>query len=147
MVQRVADDHVARACKRREHAEIRHVAGTEQQRGVVAAEQREFRFEIFVQRQVAADQPRTPGRGAVALRGSNGGLDDARISRQVQIVRACEHQDVASADLHARPLHALDAAQIPIQPRLAQRVEFAVREPVQSRTHFAGLGQRRVRFR
>ena len=84
----------------------------------------ELGLECFVQREIAVDEPRSGGRGAELRRRRLCRGDHARVSREVQIVRAGEHETLAAVDPHARRLASRDAPHAAVERALPQRLEL-----------------------
>src|SRR5262245_28847097 len=66
VVQGIAEDVVARADQRGDRADVRLVAGDEQQRGLGALEARELGLDLGMQREVAGDESRRAGAASPA---------------------------------------------------------------------------------
>ena len=110
VVERIGDDQVACPGKRRDHAEVGHVAGVEDEGRLPAQEVRELGFEGLVDVEVAVDEARAARRAAELARRAYAGLHDLGVMREVEVVAAREEQHLPTVDGHARSLGALHDA-------------------------------------
>jgi hypothetical protein len=114
VAQRVGDDDIAFPHQRRDHPEVRHVAGVEGQRGLGAQELGELLLERLVGGEVPVDQARPAGRAPQLPRRASGGLRHLGMARQVQVVSAGEEQYLAPVDAHPRALGPVENPHAPI---------------------------------
>jgi hypothetical protein len=91
------DGRVARG-ERGDGTEVGLVARREGETGLLAEEAGEELLEALVELGRAVEQARAGHRGAVLLDGVAGGLDDARMARQAEVVVGAEHEDALAVD-------------------------------------------------
>ncbi len=123
VVQAVAEDRVALAGERRDRADVGHVAGREDDRGLGALESRDGVFEFAVDGHRARDEPRRAAAGAVFIGRRLRRLDQFGMVGEPEIVVRAEADVVGAVHPHVRALGALDGHGPPQQARLRQLVE------------------------
>ena len=121
VVELVGEDDLAAPRERRHDAEVRQVAGAEQQRALRPLERREPLLEPPVQRHVARHEPRRPRARAPAHRRVRRRLAHARVVGEAEVVVRAEQQDGLAVEDHARPLRTAHHAHAAIQ---AERFEL-----------------------
>ena len=90
VIELVAEDRGAARRERAGQAEIRHVAGREDECPFAPGESREFLLERLMLRLVTGDQVRGARADAVHARGADEGLDDLRMRGKPQVIIAAE---------------------------------------------------------
>jgi hypothetical protein len=100
MIQAILRDHVVAFGQRRNHTEIGHEAGGEQERALGADKLRQFLLERVMRAAVAGDEMRRPGahaiaRGPLLERGNH-----ARLIRQPQIIVTAKRQQANALYYH-----------------------------------------------
>ena len=125
VVQAIAVDRRLARGERRDQAEVRHVAGREQDRPLAPGPGGEFLLERLVLRLVAGDQVRGAGADAVHARRGDESLDDPRMRGEAEVVVA--------AEVHAGPAVEHDVGGVRVAaahraPLPAQAAGIEVRE-------------------
>ena len=120
MIEPVGEHRVAASGERGHDAEVRHVAGREQQRARQVHESRQRRLERVVRRGVAEDQVRSTRAHAVTLRALARRRGEPRIRGESQVVIAAKRHDCAAIDHDVRALRRLQHAPPAQQPLPSQ---------------------------
>src|SRR5690606_14668144 len=90
----VHDDDVARPGKHRKDADVREIPAAEHDRLRARLELGETLLELAVERMVAGDESGRAGARAVAARCVDARFDDARITREAEVVVARERDEL-----------------------------------------------------
>jgi hypothetical protein len=112
VVARVGDDRVARREDRPERADVRLVAGREDDRVLGAHPVGELALELEVQRRRAVEQARAGQPGAEAVEGGLRAGDDALVAGQPEVVVRAEHDPLGALHLHDRARGPLEDAEV-----------------------------------
>jgi hypothetical protein len=96
MVERFAEQRRTSRAERRQHRQVRHVAGAEIQRlrlwDVRRQPARQFVLELRMRQRMAADQVRCPAARTVAMRAFGQRVRDRAVIGQAQVVVAAERE-------------------------------------------------------
>ncbi len=115
VVERVGEHGVAGAGERPDRAEVREVAGAEQDAVFAAFESRQALLQAPVDRHRPGHKPRCAGADAPAHRGLRRCLAHARIVGEAEVVVRAQQQHRLAVEQHARSLRPEDRAQAAAQ--------------------------------
>ncbi len=124
MVGGVGDHRVARPQQRAQRADVRLVAGREDDRVLGAHPLGELALEVEVQVDRAVEQPRAGEAGAVALERVARALDHPRVAGQPEVVVGAEHDALGALHLDDRRGGRLEPAEVGQQVGLAGGAEL-----------------------
>ena len=102
MRQRIEQDPVLWRQQGRNHRQIRQISRAERNRVRHALEDGELLFHLVMQIDGAGEQPDTAGSGAVLADGVDGGIVDAGVPNQTEVVVGGQHQHLAPLGLNHR---------------------------------------------
>jgi hypothetical protein len=126
VVELVGEDDLTAARQRRDHADVRQVARTEEQRRLRALEVGQALLQAPVHGHRARHQPRRPGADAPAHRGVGRRLAHAGVVREPQVVVRAQQQHGLAVEHDARALGAADHAHAAIEPELLELLKALV---------------------
>ena len=138
MIELVPEDRGALSGKRPDQAEIRHVAGRENERPLAPGIGREFLLERSVFCLMTGDQVRGACADAVEARGSNEGFDDFWMRGEAEVVVAAEIDTKLAVELDVRGSGRATAYGAPLPLQVAC-LEFREQRP--QRQGFGGHDQ------
>ena len=125
----VEDDVVVAVEEAADRADVRHVAGGEDERRLPPVERGELVLELAVQVEGAVQQPGAGDTGAVLAGGPLRRLDDVGVVREAQVVVRPEVDVLVALDHEPGPRGALDGLVVgPVARRLGQSVVGEARE-------------------
>ena len=116
MIEPVGEQRIVAPGKRRDHADVGHVAARKQQGARQADEAGQRLLQRMVRRAVPQHQMRGAGAHAVARDAFLCRLRDPGIGRQTQIVVAAKCDELAPLQAHARRLRGLKRAPAAPEP-------------------------------
>jgi hypothetical protein len=106
MVERIGENRRVFAGERRQHGQVRHIAGRKIECARCVAEAAgvggQILFGLRMGARVAAQQVRAAAAGAIARGAFGQRLGQRRVSGQTEIIVACEADQRAAVDLHMR---------------------------------------------
>ena len=141
VVEGIADEEVALARDHRHDPGVGGEAGPEHERRLDALELGQVALELLVERHRAGDGAHRPGAHAVVAGGPGGGLAQARVVGQAQVVVGGEADDLAAVDLAGRTLGRGHLAQRSVEVLLTQRGDLVGQEGQRVRTSQAPVQQ------
>jgi hypothetical protein len=124
VVARVADHGVAGAEQRADRPGVRQVAGGEDERVLGAHELGQVALELEVERERAVQEARAGEAGAEALEGVAGGLLDALVAGEPEVVVRAEHDPLVALHVNHRPGRALEHPEVGHEVVVASSLEL-----------------------
>ena len=117
MVELVQEDHVAAADQTRDQAEVRLIAGREDEAGFLTEEFRQLQLELLVQIEGAVEEPAAGAPRAIAGQGLLRGRQHFRMMGEPQVVVGAHHDPVSAFDDDDGVFRAGDRLEIGVQSR------------------------------
>ena len=111
VVELVLHAHIAWAKQRLQHAEVRHVAGGEQQRTFAPGPLGQCLFQLGMLGAMTADQVCRRAADTFFPRATDQRVDQLRVPGQAEVVVAAERQQTPATDLQPWAIRMLDRAQ------------------------------------